>query len=216
MKLDPSIITAVVTAVEALVNRVLTLDSAAVAKIETLEGSVIKVSATSLNISITIHACNSRLIISSNDEKFDPSEVNATIEGSPLALYRWVLPKLDVDANNTDYLSDIIIHGNTQKALQFQLLLSELDLDWESDIANIIGDIPAHFIGQKIRTSFQWGKQTQQSLQANIEEHLIEESRMLPHRIELQEQFDKINELQRSTDELEARITKLNILISDQ
>ncbi len=209
MKIDPSLITATVAAAEVLVNNALLLDSSALKKITDLNGSVVKIVLPPTNVSFTIQACNGQLALSSNTEKFADNEINVTIESSPFSLSRLIF---EDDKNSLIRSGEIKLQGDTETALQFQSLLSDLSLDWESALATIIGDIPAHFIGQKVRQSASWGKQTQRSLTANIEEHLHEESRLLPNRIELQEQFSEIDRLRLSTERLEARLAKLRTI----
>jgi len=206
MKIDPSLVTAASAAAETLINRVLQLDPSAQARISELEGVVIKLKMTPLGLPITIQASNSRLIVSGNDEKFTESDIDACIEGSPLALSRLIL---DESQSILTRSSHIKLLGNEEKAHKFQSFLSELDLDWESALADVIGDIPAHFIGQRLRSSMQWSKQSQQSLMSNIEEHLHEESKLLPNRFELEDQFEKISELSLSASKLKERLEKL-------
>lgn len=209
MKIDPSLISAAIATAEALVNKTLALDSAAQTNVIALDGTVVKVSLTPINVSFTIQVCNAHLMISSNDEKFADHEIDITIEGSPVALSRLVFEE---DKNSLFRSGDVKLKGDSEKAQKLQQLLSELNLDWESALADIIGDIPAHFVGQTLRQGASWSKQTQQNLTANIEELLHEESRLLPNRIELQEQFSKIDQLRLSAERLEARLAKLNSL----
>lgn len=206
MKLDPSLITAAVATTETFVNNALSLDPVALKKINNLDGAVFKVSIPPTSMSLTVHACNGHLALSSNTEKFADSEIDVTIEGSPFSLSRLIF---ESDKNSLIRSGEIKLQGDAETAHQFQSLLSELNLDWESALADIIGDVPAHFFGQKIRQGASWGKQTQQSLTANIEEHLHEESRLLPNRIELQSQFAEIDSLRLSAERLEARLQKL-------
>lgn len=206
MKIDPSLITAASAAAETLVNRVLLLDPSAQAKINELEGLVIKLTITPFGLPVTVQACNSRLVISGNDEKHTGADIDAFIEGSPFALSRLLH---DESLETLTPSSNITLLGDKKKAARFQAALSELDLDWESALAEIIGDIPAHFIGQRLRSSRQWGKQSEESLIANIEEHLHEESKLLPNKYELEEQFEKINGLSLSVSTLKERIEKL-------
>lgn len=213
MRIDPSLITAAVAAAEVLVNNALSLDSSALKKINSLEGAVVKIVLPPTNVSFTIEASNGHLALSSNAEKFADSEVDVTIEGSPFSLSRLIFEE---DKNSLIQTGEIKLHGDAEIAQQFQSLLSELNIDWESALANIIGDIPAHFIGQKFRQGASWSKQTQQSLTANIEEHLHEESRLLPNRIELQEQFSAIDHLRLSTERLEARLAKLRSMMTKE
>jgi len=206
MRIDPSLITAAVAAAEVLVDNALSLDSAALHKINSLEGAVVKILLPPTNVSLTVQACNGQLALSSNAEKFSDDEINVTIEGSLFALSRLIF---ESDKNSLIRSGEIKLQGDAEIASQFQSLLSELNLDWESALASIMGDIPAHFLGQKIRQGASWGKQTQQSLTANIEEHLHVESRLLPNRIELQAHFSEIDNLRLSTERLEARLAKL-------
>ena len=55
----------------------------------------------------------------------------------------------------------------------------------------------------------QWSKQSHESLIANIEEHLHEESKLLPNRYELEDQFEKIGKLSLSVSKLKERLEKL-------
>jgi ubiquinone biosynthesis protein UbiJ len=208
MRIDPSLITAAVASAEALVNKTLALDSAALQKVEALDSAVVKISLTSLNSSVTVQACNRRLVLSLNGEKFAADEIDVTIEGSPFSLSRLMF---EDDKNSLIRSGEINLLGDAEIAQKFQSLLSELNIDWESALADVIGDIPAHFIGQKVRQGASWGKQTHQSLTANIEEHLHEESRLLPTRVELQGQFSEIDRLRLSTERLEARVAKLTL-----
>ncbi|MFD2231104.1 ubiquinone biosynthesis accessory factor UbiJ [Alkalimarinus sediminis] len=208
-KIDPSLMTVAVAAAETLVNNALSLDSSALAKIDQLDGAVFRVSLPPTNVSLTIHAHNGQLALSSNPEKFSEDEVNVSIEGSLLSLSRLMV---ESDKNNLIRSGEIKLQGDADVARQLQTLLSELNLDWESALANIMGDIPAHFLGQRIRQGASWSKQVHQSLTANIEEHLHEESRLLPNRIELQAQFSEIDNLRLATERLEARLAKLNAI----
>ncbi|UZE96764.1 ubiquinone biosynthesis accessory factor UbiJ [Alkalimarinus alittae] len=206
MRIDPSLVTAAVASAEVLVNKTLALDSAALQKVADLEGAIVKIALTPLDLSFTLQACSSRLVVSANPEKFTDEEIDVTIEGSPFSLSRLVF---EDDKNSLIRSGDIKLLGDAEIAQKFQSMLSGLNIDWESALADIIGDIPAHFIGQKIRQGTSWSKQTHQSLTANIEEHLHEESRLLPNRIELQEQFSEIDRLRLSTERLAARLAKL-------
>ena len=69
-----------------------------------------------------------------------------------------------------------------------------------------IGDVPAHFLGQRVRGAIRWSRQAFQSLNANIEEYVHEESRALPGRRELEATFEDIDELNLRTERLEARL----------
>jgi len=72
-----------------------------------------------------------------------------------------------------------------------------------------VGDVPAHFIGQRVRGAVRWSRQAFTSLNANVEEYIHEESRSLPGRRELEATFTDIDRLNLKTERLEARIKRL-------
>lgn len=109
----------------------------------------------------------------------------------------------------------ITIQGDTAQAHQFQRALAQLDPDWEAALAEAIGDIPAHFIGQRLRGAVNWSRQASSSLSANLEEYIHEESRQLPGRRELEATFADIDKLQLQTERLAARIDRLKRLAGD-
>ena len=73
-------------------------------------------------------------------------------------------------------------------------------------MARHVGDVPAHFLGKRIRGAIRWSRQAFHSLNANIEEYVHEESRTLPGRRELEAAFEDIDELNLRTERLEARL----------
>ena len=47
----------------------------------------------------------------------------------------------------------IRVTGDMGLAHQFQRAIDQLDPDWEAAMADYLGDVPAHFIGQRIRNA---------------------------------------------------------------
>ena len=101
------------------------------------------------------------------------------------------------------------VHGDTGLAHQLQRALDQLKPDWEAAMARYTGDVPAHFIGQRIRGAVKWSRSAFQALNANIEEYVHEESRSLPGRRELEATFADIDALSLRTERLAARLEQL-------
>lgn len=101
------------------------------------------------------------------------------------------------------------VDGDTGLAHQFQRALDQLNPDWEAALADAIGDVPAHFLGQRLRDAVSWSRQASAALQANLDEYLHEESRSLPGRYELEATFEDIDALSLQTERLAARIERL-------
>jgi ubiquinone biosynthesis protein UbiJ len=109
----------------------------------------------------------------------------------------------------------LTVEGDTALAHQLQLALNQLQPDWEAAMANHIGDVPAHFIGKRIRQAVKWSRQAFSTMNANVEEYVHEESRTLPGRRELEATFQDIDELSLRTERLEARLNQLQASGSD-
>jgi ubiquinone biosynthesis protein UbiJ len=107
------------------------------------------------------------------------------------------------------------VHGNTALAHQLQRALNQLEPDWEAAMARHLGDLPAHFLGKRIRSAVHWSRQAANAMSANLEEYLHEESQALPGRRELEATFQDIDQLNLRTERLEARLTQLESTGSD-
>lgn len=101
------------------------------------------------------------------------------------------------------------VNGDTALAHQLQRALNRLDPDWEAAMARHIGDVPAHFLGKRIRNAVKWSREAVDAMNANLEEYIHEESRVLPGRRELDATFEDIDELNLRTERLEARLRLL-------
>ncbi|MCK5888268.1 MAG: SCP2 sterol-binding domain-containing protein [Alcanivorax sp.] len=100
----------------------------------------------------------------------------------------------------------LTVEGDTALAHQLQRALNQLQPDWEAAMANHLGDVPAHFIGKRIRQAVKWSRQAFSTMNANVEEYVHEETRTLPGRRELEATFQDIDELSLRTERLEARL----------
>ncbi|MGP4844743.1 ubiquinone biosynthesis accessory factor UbiJ [Marinobacter sp. 1Y8] len=100
----------------------------------------------------------------------------------------------------------LTVQGDVGSAHALQRAMASLNPDWEAALAGHIGDIPAHFIGQRVRGALRWQQQAFQSLNASVEEYIHEESGSLPGRNELSATFEDIDQLNLQSDRLAARI----------
>lgn len=104
---------------------------------------------------------------------------------------------------------EIKIHGDVQFAKQIQDLLDGFDFDWEGQLARVTGDTLAQPISYGIKQGFSWLKSTHHSLETAMSEYLREESRILPHQIEVEDYLSAVDKLRADLDRLEARINRL-------
>lgn len=197
----PTLLAAITAIIEGALNHALELDPAGQrALLSALDGPVqINITAP-LALTYTLHRTGDRVGVSSQ-----PPETPAlTISGRPVAFA--ALATGDDRVFSDGRLSVV---GDTALAHQLQRALDQLDPDWEAAIARHIGDVPAHFLGQRIRGAVKWSRQAFHSLNANVEEYVHEESRSLPGRRELEATFEGIDTLSLHSERLAARIDRL-------
>jgi ubiquinone biosynthesis protein UbiJ len=101
------------------------------------------------------------------------------------------------------------IEGDTAVAQALSDALAALDVDWEEQLAQVLGDPVANQIGRALRSAQEWGDRTSHAVRANLKEYLEEESRLLPSRYELDEFLDQVDDLRDDVDRLAERIRRL-------
>lgn len=197
----PTLLTAMAAIIERALNHALELDTAGQqALLEALEGPVQFHVTDPVSLTFSLHRTGNRVHVHSQ-----PADKPALeIHGKPLAFAALATGDNRVFTDNR-----LQVTGDTGLAHQFQRALDQLDPDWEAAMARHIGDVPAHFIGKRIRSAVSWSRQAFSSLNANIEEYVHEESRALPGRRELEATFEDIDALNLRTERLEARINQM-------
>ncbi|MFC3284382.1 ubiquinone biosynthesis accessory factor UbiJ [Litchfieldella rifensis] len=110
----------------------------------------------------------------------------------------------------------LAVRGRPQLLEDARDLLCDLDLDWETELANWLGDTPAHHLAEGARRLSRWGQRTRRELQADISEYVFEEARLLPGRSQFDVLRDHLTELEVATDRLEARVARLTRRLADR
>ncbi|MGM0768798.1 MAG: ubiquinone biosynthesis accessory factor UbiJ [Pseudomonadota bacterium] len=197
----PTLLSAVTAVVEGALNRALELDPAGrKALLGALSGPVQFTLTAPMHLTFTLFQYGERVQVSSQ-----PADSPALqLAGKPMAFAAL--------ASGDDQVlrqGRIEVTGDTGLAHQFQRALNQLQPDWEAALASHLGDVPAHFIGQRVRGAVKWSRQAFTALNANIEEYVHEESRTLPGRRELDATFEDIDQLSLRTERLAARLDLL-------
>ncbi|MEP4467438.1 ubiquinone biosynthesis accessory factor UbiJ [Marinobacter alexandrii] len=197
----PTLLAAVTAIIEGALNQALELDPAGRRALLTALNAPVRVTITApLPLAYTLHTTGSRVQVSSQP----PETPGLEIQGKPIALAALALGDDRVFSDGR-----LQVEGDTALAHQLQRALNQLNPDWEAAMARHIGDVPAHFLGQRVRGAVKWSRNAFQALNANIEEYVHEESRALPGRRELEATFADIDELNLRTERLAARIDQI-------
>ncbi|HDK37547.1 MAG TPA: sterol-binding protein [Thiolapillus brandeum] len=133
-------------------------------------------------------------------------EPDALLSGSPLDLLR---SGDQQQGSQQLFAGRVSITGDTRLAHNFGTTLGSLDIDWEEQLSKLTGDILAHQIGSAVRKTAYWAKDTGSRLETDLGEYLTEETRLLPHPLEVDDFIAQVDELREQSDRLEARMRLL-------
>ncbi|KPQ02999.1 SCP2 sterol-binding domain-containing protein [Marinobacter sp. HL-58] len=196
----PTLLSAITAVIESALNRALELDPGGKRALMSALTGPVQLSLDTVGLTLVLQPVRDRIQVASQ-----PVESPALVlSGRPMAF-----AALAIGDDRVFSEGRIQVTGDTALAHQFQRAIDQLEPDWEAAMANHIGDVPAHFIGQRIRGAVGWSRQAFRSLNANIEEYIHEESQSLPGRRELEATFADIDRLNLQTERLEARIERL-------
>ena len=102
-----------------------------------------------------------------------------------------------------------IISGDAEVAQQFSELLRLLKPDPEEELAQLIGDAPAHHLGRLARAAVEFGDHAARTAARNTAEYLAHERRDLVPKAEGRQLLNGIDALRDDVDRLEARLQHL-------
>ena len=99
--------------------------------------------------------------------------------------------------------------GDIKVAQQFASLAENLDIDWQSELANYIGDIPTYKLtqlGQKLSSKVQFATK---QIKADASEYIVHEKRLVVTRSQVEQFNQQVSEVSKKVDELSQRISRL-------
>lgn len=110
----------------------------------------------------------------------------------------------------------IEIEGDQQLAQQFVKVLKDLDIDLESALGDLIGDVAAHQITEIARTGLDWLGRAGKTLLQQSRNFLAEERNVVITPRQHARFRDDVEELREDTDRLEARIRQLQDRVANR
>lgn len=100
------------------------------------------------------------------------------------------------------------MNGEAETAQVFSRLLRNADLDWEELLAQRIGDVAAHQVGNAVRGFMRWSRDSGTRLGQDLADYLHYESRDLPPRHEVQGFVSDVDRLRDDAERLNARVKR--------
>ena len=184
-------------------NRELAQSPRAAALAQGLEGRSLQIDAGSL-LSLRATIAAGRLMLTGGAAS-EVAAADASIVGSPLAL----LSLFNGSAANPSGANSVQISGDAEVANRFRALFKCLKPDIEEMAARLIGDVPAHGLARFSAAAIGWARDALDTGRRNVAEYLVEESRDLVNRTEMDEFLRGVDLVRESADRIEARLTLL-------
>ncbi|MCR4302240.1 MAG: SCP2 sterol-binding domain-containing protein [Sulfuricaulis sp.] len=188
---------------EEVVNRALRLDPDTLARLGELQGKVICLrTAGDHPFEIIVLPDVSGLRLQSQLER----EPDVTLAGDIPVIFRIALRRIFPDVLAA---GEVQISGDINLGHRFQRILEQADIDWEEQAARVLGDVPAHQLGNAMRDFSGWSKQALYTLKQDLGEYLQEESRLLPVRSRARAFRQSVETLQHDLEKLEQHLARL-------
>ncbi len=188
--------------VSLLINNALRHDPATVNGIARLRGKVLRVESTWPPFVVNVSCHTSGVALTGTQEQ----AADVTLRGTALALAILATESAD---NTTFADSGVTVSGDQDVLRSARQLALGLNIDWEAALAELVGDIPAHLVGQAMRQTRHWGRDAAQRATTGLADYVKHEVRLTPSPLEVDELSTQIRRLADDTERLTARLTLL-------
>ena len=189
-------------AVETALNRYLSMDAEAAARLAHLSGKVLEVELSGMDLHFYLLPTASGIQVLGSYE----GTPDARLRGAPFSLARLALSE---QGRSTLFSGAVELEGDTELSQQLQNILNAVDIDWEEQLSRLTGDVVAHQVGNAARTAQHWAGQARESLALDVTDYLHEESQQVPVRGEVERFVSDVDTLRADIERLAARIKRL-------
>lgn len=183
---------------ESLLNRNLADSATALSICRKLEGRVLALNITGINLVMYCRCDGQKLALSTTHE----GQADASISGSPLALLGLVTKPPESQIRS----GVVRMEGDAEVAQSFQNLLKAARPDLEEELSRLVGDVAAHQMGSLARSALSFGQKASRTFGQNLTEYLQEESRDLPTRLEVNEFSTGVDRIRDDVERVEAKL----------
>lgn len=190
---------------ERTLNALLARDPAAPTRLAALAGSRLLVRLEQPNLELVIHYHHAGLDLLRGDG-INEADVDAVVELTPETFSEWVS---GASVERLMFDGKLAVRGHIHLLEATRQLLFDVDIDWESELARWLGDVPAHSLAEGLRRMARWGLRAKDELLQDVSEYVFEEARLLPGQQQRNVLREHLTELEVATDRLEARFKRL-------
>jgi ubiquinone biosynthesis protein UbiJ len=194
--------------IETIINKALLLNinrSVNNGALESLNQTTLTVHLVELNFPLS-------LTVNAEDLNY-PIIVGAMIERSNCTISTSLstLKKLKAEQQFTQLIKagELDVEGDIKVAQQFANIAQHLEIDWQSELAKHLGDVPTHKLlefGNKITKKF---KKTSKQIESDVTEYLVHEKRLVVTSSQVNAFNQAVKEVVQEVDTLSNRIEHL-------
>ncbi|MDG2018782.1 MAG: SCP2 sterol-binding domain-containing protein [Porticoccaceae bacterium] len=191
-----------ISGLETAINAALKYDPGTLRDLSEIEGQVLLIDCNMPDLRIAVEAQQQQIILHPNWD----GEAAVTLQGSMIAL-----AKMAVNASDTSSFagSGVQLSGNLETLHRLHKILSQLNIDWEGALADLVGDIPAHVIALAVRKSAKISKQSLQRATSALTEVAQEEFEIIPSKHAFKQFKHDVRQMASDTDRIMARVSAL-------
>ena len=198
---DPTLTLAAYAGLERALNAALKIDATIPQKLIPFEGRVIRLECTAP--SIVSYVCIGQ-----------QCSVLHTYEGAAdvgLAgdLQSWIELAAVEDKAAALINSSMIITGDSRILMELGDIGGQLDIDWESRLAEFVGDVPAHLANRVAKKSMQLGKEFSTQLQQQLHSFIFDEAQLVPKKSETDAFYNRLRQLEMRIERVQANSASL-------
>ncbi len=188
------------SSLELLINKALSLNTSAV-DLTKLEQKTLTIILAELNFPISLSIDNSKVLVSGLTERADCT-INTSIK---------TLQELKAKQQLTALIKQdkLNLTGDMKVAQQFASLAENLDIDWQSELANHIGDVPTHKLvklSQNVANKLQFAVK---QIKADASEYIVHEKRLVVTRSQIELFNQQVSHVSNQVDNIATRIEAL-------
>jgi ubiquinone biosynthesis protein UbiJ len=186
---------------EFAINQVLALNINGNNVLDSLEQKTLTIILTELGFPLSFSINENKILVTSLTERSD-----CTIKTSVSTLL-----ELKKEQQITELIKQekLDVQGDIKIAQLFTNIAETLEIDWQSEIAKHIGDIPTYKLSQLAKDLAKKFSFASQQIQADASEWLVHEKRLVVTSSQIHSFSQQVAEVSRQTDTLSKRIQRL-------
>lgn len=196
------------TTLERVINRALALQALDAKAFNQLEDKSLRIECAQPAIDLVIQVKNQQFQLFTYAAWCDnhAAQFTAHLQGDIFAFAKLVAAE---DKAAALINADLRFFGDSHFLMALQQRLMSLGVDWEYQLARVVGDIPAYLVSQWGKGTVQWLKNTYPIFVRHSIEFVTEEAALLPSHLAMEDHIGRIQALDLRIERLEAKVGRL-------